>query len=63
MPKTKTQSLTLEERLAQALVPEDEQPYVVPSNWATVYLKEIVVNHDSKRIPLSQKQRNGMDKI
>ena len=31
--KKKESTLTLEERLAQALVPESEQPYKVPKNW------------------------------
>ncbi len=31
--KAKKETLTPEERLAQALVPEDEQPYNVPDNW------------------------------
>ncbi|MCL2356563.1 MAG: restriction endonuclease subunit S [Defluviitaleaceae bacterium] len=39
MPKTKMQSLPPEERLAQALVPEDEQPYAVPENWVWTYWK------------------------
>jgi len=37
MPKAKSQSLTLKERLEQALVPNDEQPFTVPNNW--VWLK------------------------
>ena len=37
MPKKKT-ALTIEERLQQALVPADEQPYVVPENWVWVRL-------------------------
>lgn len=31
--KKKESTLTLEEKLAQALVPESEQPYKVPKNW------------------------------
>ena len=31
--KAKKETLSLEERLAQALVPEDKQPYKVPDNW------------------------------
>ena len=31
--KKKESALTPEEKLAQALVPEDEQPYKVPGNW------------------------------
>jgi type I restriction enzyme S subunit len=38
MAKAKTQALTAEERLAQALVPEDERPYDVPGNWVWVRL-------------------------
>ena len=34
----KENTLTLEERLNQALVPEAEQPYQVPENWCWVYL-------------------------
>lgn len=37
----KKEVLTLEERLAAALVPEDEQPYRVPENWCWVYFKAI----------------------
>ena len=33
MARAKQQELTLEEKLKQALVPEDEQPYKVPGNW------------------------------
>ena len=31
--KKKEKALTPEEKLAQALVPESEQPYQVPKNW------------------------------
>ena len=37
--KRKESALTPEEKLAQALVPEDEQPYKVPENWNWIYLK------------------------
>ena len=37
--KKKESALTPEEKLAQALVPEDEQPYKVPENWNWIYLK------------------------
>lgn len=40
MPKKKT-ALTIEERLQQALVPADEQPYEVPENWVWVRLGAI----------------------
>ena len=41
MPKAKKQVLTQEERLTQALVPESEQPYVVPRNWVWTRLGKI----------------------
>ena len=37
----KKESLTPEERLQAALVPESEQPYKVPENWCWVYIKPI----------------------
>ena len=42
MPKAKKQTLTKEERLARALVPENEQPYEVPGNWVWVRLENVV---------------------
>ena len=53
MPKKKT-ALTIEERLQQALVPAEEQPYEVPENWVWVRLGEVnkymskSVNHISE---------------
>lgn len=41
MPKKKT-ALTIEERLQQALVPAEEQPYEVPENWVWVRLTNII---------------------
>lgn len=40
MPKKKT-ALTIEERLQQALVPAEEQPYDVPENWVWVRLESV----------------------
>ena len=40
MPKKKT-ALTIEERLQQALVPAEEQPYELPENWVWVRLGEV----------------------
>lgn len=40
MPKKK-KALTIEERLQQALVPAEEQPYEVPENWVWVRLGEV----------------------
>lgn len=40
MPKKKT-ALTIDERLQQALVPAEKQPYEVPENWVWVRLGEV----------------------
>jgi len=37
----KTKELTLEEKLEQALVPRNEQPYSIPENWVWTRLGEI----------------------
>jgi type I restriction enzyme S subunit len=42
MARVKQQELTLEEKLEQALVPEDEWPYEVPGNWVWVRLGSVV---------------------
>jgi len=39
--KSKKQDITSEERLAEALVPESEQPYPVPDNWVWVRLPTV----------------------
>ena len=41
MPKAKKQTLAQEERMAQALVPEGEQPYEVPGNWVWTKLPAV----------------------
>lgn len=48
MPKKKT-ALTIEERLEQALVPAEKQPYEVPENWVWVYGKNILMPMESKK--------------
>lgn len=35
--KKAAKALTLEEKLEQALVPEEEQPYAIPENWCWIY--------------------------
>lgn len=55
--KKKESALTPEEKLAQALVPVEEQPYAIPQNWAWAKLETIVslyngdrgVNYPSKK--------------
>ena len=61
--KKKESALTPEEKLMQALVPVEEQPYKVPENWCWSRLGSIVVNHDAKRVPLSTAQRSKLNKI
>ena len=41
MAKNNKVEISLEEKLKQALVPVDEQPYTIPSNWVWVGLKHI----------------------
>ena len=35
--KKAAKELTIEEKLAQALVPVEEQPYKIPKNWWDIY--------------------------
>lgn len=41
MAKKKQIELTIEEKLKNALVPKEEQPYKIPSNWCWTYFKDI----------------------
>lgn len=48
--KKAAQGLTPEEKLAQVLVPVEEQPYQIPDNWCWIHLPEAFTNHtDSKK--------------
>ena len=42
MAKNKNVEISLEEKLRQALVPVDEQPYTIPSNWVWTRLGEVI---------------------
>ena len=55
MPKKKT-ALTIEERLQQALVPAEEQPYEVPENWVWVRLGAVCNFERGITFPSSAKQ-------
>ena len=48
--KKKESTLTLEEKLVQALVPESEQPYKVPKNWCWTYIASGFDVTSSKRV-------------
>ena len=37
----KTKELTLEEKLKEALIPKEEQPYEIPENWEWVKLGKV----------------------
>lgn len=63
MPKKKT-ALTIEERLQQALVPAEEQPYEVPENWVWVRLGSLYeVNPKNKAADESDAAFIPMEKI
>lgn len=57
--KKKQAQLTPEEKLQQALVPEDEQPYKVPANWCWTYLKNVSDCLDNFRKPINANERNA----
>lgn len=61
MPKKKT-ALTIEERLQQALVPAEEQPYEVPENWVWVRLGDVCGFERGITFPSSAKQNERDDK-
>ena len=46
--KKAAQGLTPEEKLAQALVPMEEQPYRIPENWCWTRLFGVIVSSDEK---------------
>lgn len=47
--KKAAQGLTLEEKLAQALVPMEEQPYQIPENWCWVRLLNVANLYNGDR--------------
>lgn len=59
MPKKKT-ALTIEERLQQALVPAEEQPYEVPKNWVWTYISSGFDVTSSKRVHKSDWLSEGI---
>lgn len=58
MPKKKT-TLTIEERLQQALVPAEEQPYEVPENWVWVRLGSLLKEIKNGTTIKQDKSGNG----
>lgn len=56
--KQAEQELTPEEKLQQALVPAEEQPYAVPGNWCWVYLTSGAAEcKDAFRKPINATER------
>ena len=56
----KKETLTPEEKLRQALVPVEEQPYPVPGNWCWTYIKTGYNVTSSKRIHKSDWKTEGV---
>ena len=55
----KKETLTPEEKLRQALIPVEEQPYPVPGNWCWVYLKGVVKEIKNGTTIKQDKSGNG----
>lgn len=55
MAKKKQIELTIEEKLRNALVPKEEQPYKIPSNWCWIRLLESFVNKTDSKKKIKQK--------
>ena len=53
--KKAEKALTPEEKLAQVLVPVEEQPYPVPENWCWIKLPETFENHTDSKKKVQQK--------
>lgn len=60
MAKKKQIELTIEEKLQNALVPKEEQPYKIPSNWCWSYWKYIAEIFSAKRIHKSDWKEEGI---
>lgn len=55
MAKKKQIELTIEEKLQNTLVPKEEQPYKIPSNWCWIRLLESFVNKTDSKKKIKQK--------
>lgn len=56
----KKKQLTIEEKLQNALVPKEEQPYKIPNNWCWSYWKYIAEIFSAKRIHKSDWKEEGI---
>lgn len=55
MAKKKQIELIIEEKLKNTLVPKEEQPYKIPSNWCWIRLLESFVNKTDSKKKIKQK--------
>ena len=55
MAKKKQIELTIEEKLQNALVPKEEQPYKIPNNWCWIRLLESFINKTDSKKKIKQK--------
>lgn len=55
MAKKKQIELTIKEKLKNTLVPKEEQPYKIPSNWCWIRLLESFVNKTDSKKKIKQK--------
>lgn len=61
--KKAAKELTMEEKLAQALVPVEEQPYKIPENWCWVHLCDSFNNHTNSKKKIQSKEYQGNGKL
>ena len=62
MAKNKNVEISLEEKLKKALIPVDEQPYTIPSNWVWTRLTNLCDVKGGKRIPKGEEFSNEKTK-
>lgn len=61
--KKAAKELTIEEKLAQALVPVEEQPYKIPENWCWVHLCDSFNNYTNSRKKIQSKEYQEKGKL
>ena len=60
MAKNNKVEISLEEKLKQALVPVDEQPYTIPSNWVWTRWKEVTEIFSARRVLQEDWKKEGI---
>ena len=61
--KKAAKELTIEEKLSQALVPVEEQPYKIPENWCWVHLCDSFNNYTNSRKKIQSKEYQEKGKL